>query len=54
MAGGEKQNQQSSSYPSAQHQVLPWNSPPQSHSAARSSAEDEELENPATGLSVRA
>jgi len=54
MSGGEKQNQQSSSYPSAQHQTLPWNNPPQSRSAARGSAEDEELENPAAGLSVRA
>jgi flagellar hook-length control protein FliK len=54
LSGGEKQNQQSSSYPSAQHQALPWNNLPQPSRAARGSAEDEELENPATGLSVRA
>jgi flagellar hook-length control protein FliK len=54
MSGGEKQDQQSGSSPSPQHQVLPWNSLPQPSSAASGSSEDEELANPATGLSVQA
>jgi hypothetical protein len=54
MSGGEKQNQQSGSYSSAQHQVMPWNSPPQSNGAAGGSLEDDELANPAAGLSVQA
>jgi flagellar hook-length control protein FliK len=54
MSGGEKQDQQPGSYRSAQHQVLPWDSPPQPSSAASGSLEDEELANPAAGLSVRA
>jgi len=54
MSGGEKQDQQSGSSPSSQQQILPWDSPPQPSSAAHGSFEDEELANPAAGLSVRA
>jgi hypothetical protein len=54
MSGGEKQDQQSGSYPSAQRQALPWDDPPLPRSATRGSLEDEELTNPATRLSVRA
>ena len=54
MSGGERQDPQSGSSPSPQHQVLPWDSPPQPRSAASGSSEDEELANPAAGLSVRA
>ena len=51
--GGEKQNQQSDSHPSAQHQVLPWGNPPPSATAS-GSLDGEELTNPAAGLSIRA
>jgi flagellar hook-length control protein FliK len=54
MSGGEKHGQQSGSHPSASHHVLPWDSPAQPHSAASGSFENEELTNPAAGLSVRA
>jgi len=54
MSGGERQGQHSDSPPSRQHQVLPWDSPPQSRTAARSSLEGEELASTAAGLSVRA
>jgi len=54
MSEGEKQDPHSGSSPSPQRQVLPWDNPPQRSSAARGSLEDEELANPAAGLSVRA
>jgi flagellar hook-length control protein FliK len=54
MSGGEKQDQQSGSYPSAQHQTLPWDNPSQPSREASSSSEDEELANPTVGLSIRA
>jgi len=54
MSEGEKQDPHSGSSPSPQRQVLPWDSPPQHGSTARGSLEDEELANPAAGLSVRA
>jgi flagellar hook-length control protein FliK len=54
MSGGAKQDPQSGSYSSAQHAVLPWDNPSQPRSAARGSAEDDDLADPATGLSVRA
>ena len=54
MSGGGKQDPQSGSSPSPQRQVLPWDNPPQASSAASGSSEDEELANPAAGLSVRA
>ena len=54
MTGGERQGQHSDSSPSQQHQVLPWDSPPQSRTAAGSSLEGEELASTAAGLSVRA
>ena len=54
MSGGEKQDAHSGSTPSPQHQVLPWDSPPQAGKSASGSSDDEELANPATGLSVRA
>ncbi|MGA2982701.1 MAG: flagellar hook-length control protein FliK [Terriglobia bacterium] len=54
MSGGGKQDTHSGSSPSPQHQVLPWDSPPQASKSASGSAEDEELANPATGLSVQA
>lgn len=52
--GGGKQGAQSGYSPSPQRQVSPWDSPPQVRSAASGSWEDEELVNPAPGLSVRA
>ncbi|MGO8790261.1 MAG: flagellar hook-length control protein FliK [Terriglobia bacterium] len=52
MSGGGKQNPDSS--PSPQHPVLPWDNLPQATNAASGSAEDEELANPAAGLSIRA
>jgi flagellar hook-length control protein FliK len=54
MSGGEKQDQRSGSSPSPQHQVMPWGSPSRPGSVASSSSDDEDLANPATGLSVRA
>ncbi|MDR3674558.1 MAG: flagellar hook-length control protein FliK [Acidobacteriota bacterium] len=54
MSGGERQGQHSDSSPSQQQQVLPWGSPPQSRTAARSSLEGEEIASAAAGLSVRA
>jgi flagellar hook-length control protein FliK len=54
MSGGTKQDSQSGSSPSPHPQALPWNDPPQSSSAVSGSSEDEELANPAAGLSVRA
>ena len=54
MSGGEKQDPHSGSSPSPQHQVLPWDNPPQAIKSASGSAEYEELANPATGLSVQA
>ena len=54
MSGGGEQRSHSESSPSPQHQVLPWDNPPQSRSAARSSSGSEELTDPAAGLSVRA
>ena len=54
MSGGEKQDSQSGSSPSPQRQVLPWDSPPQVSNAGGGSSEDEELTNPAPGLSVQA
>ena len=53
-SSGEKQNQESGSNPSAQHQALPWTNSPQPHPAAGGSLDGEESTNPATGLSVRA
>jgi flagellar hook-length control protein FliK len=53
MSGGERQGQHSDSCPSRQHQVLSWDSPPQSRTAARSSLEGEELIDTTAGLSVR-
>jgi flagellar hook-length control protein FliK len=53
-SGGEKQNQQSGSDPSAQQQVLPWTNSPQADPAASGSLDGEESTNPAAGLSVRA
>jgi hypothetical protein len=54
MSGGEKQDQQPGSSPSPQRQVLPWDSPPQSSSAPSGPFENEELANPAAGLSIQA
>ena len=54
MSGGEKQDSQSGSSPSPQRQVSPWDNPPQARNTASGSAEDEELINPAPGLSVQA
>ncbi|HMD85476.1 MAG TPA: flagellar hook-length control protein FliK [Terriglobia bacterium] len=54
MSGGEKQDSQSGSSPSPQRQVLPWDNPPQVSNSASGSSEDEELANPAPGLSVQA
>ena len=54
MSGGDKQDQESGSYPSAQRQAVFWDNPPQPGSSGRDSLEDEELANPAAGLSVRA
>ena len=54
MSGGEKQDSQSSSYTSAQHQALPWDNPPQPSRAASGSSDGEEIANPAAGLSIRA
>ncbi|MGA3324291.1 MAG: flagellar hook-length control protein FliK [Terriglobia bacterium] len=54
MSEGEKQDPHSGSSPSPQRQILPWDNAPQRSSAARGSLEDEELANPAAGLSVRA
>ena len=53
-SGGGKQDPHSGSSPSPQPQVLPWDSPPQAGNPASSSSEDDELANPAPGLSVRA
>jgi flagellar hook-length control protein FliK len=54
MSGGTKQDSQSGSSPSPHSQALPWNNPPQSRSAVSGSSDEEELANPAAGLSVRA
>jgi hypothetical protein len=54
MSGGGKQDPNPGSSPSPQRQVLPWDNPPQTSSAANGSSEDEELANPAAGLSIRA
>jgi hypothetical protein len=54
MTGGEKQDSQSGSSPSPHRQVLPWDSPPPPRRASSGSLEDEELANPAAGLSVQA
>ena len=53
-SGGGKQDPHSGSSPSSQPQVLPWDSPPKAGNPASSSSEDDELANPAPGLSVRA
>ena len=53
-SGGGKQDPHSGSSPSPQRQALPWDSPPQASNSASGSLEDEELANPAAGLSVRA
>jgi flagellar hook-length control protein FliK len=54
MSGGEKQDSHSGSSPSPHRQALPWDSPPEASKSASNSTADEESENPATGLSVRA
>ncbi len=53
-SGGGKQDPHSGSSPSSQPQVLPWDSLPKAGNPASSSSEDDELANPAPGLSVRA
>ena len=53
-SGGGKQDAHSGSSPSPQHQVLPWDNPPLASNAASGSSQDEELANPAAGLSVQA
>jgi flagellar hook-length control protein FliK len=53
-SGGGKQDPNSGSSPSPQHQVLPWDSPPKASQSVSGSWQDEELANPVTGLSVRA
>jgi len=52
MSGGDKHGSQSGSSPSPQHQVLPWDNPAQRVSP--SVPENEELNDPESGLSVRA
>jgi len=53
-SGGGKQDPHSGSSPSSQRQALPWDSQPQASNPASGSSEDDELSNPAPGLSVRA
>jgi flagellar hook-length control protein FliK len=52
-SGGGKQDSQSGSS-SPQRQVLPWDNPPHPRNTASRSSEDDESDNPAPGLSVRA
>jgi len=52
--GGGKQDTHSGSSPSPHRQFSPWDNPPEGGKTARDSAEDEELDNPAIGLSVQA
>ncbi len=54
MSGGGKQDPHSGSSPSPQHKAMPWDNPPPASKSASGSSEDEELANPAAGLSVRA
>ena len=54
MSGGAKQNPHSGSSPSSERQGFTWDSPAPAKRAASSSREDEDLANPASGLSVRA
>ena len=52
-SGGGKQDSQSGSS-SPQRQVLPWDNHPHASNTANGSSDDEELANPASGLSVQA
>jgi flagellar hook-length control protein FliK len=52
-SGGGRQDSQSGSS-SPQRQVLPWDNHPHASNTANGSSDDEELANPASGLSVQA